>query len=173
MKMYKYNLKRSNRKTISLEITKELEVLVRAPMKMPMWDIDRFVEDHEKWIEKNLDKMRARLEGHREPAEEEIARLKKSASEYLPGAVEYYSSVMGLKAAYVKITSAKTRFGSCGPNNGICFSWRLMRYPKQAVDYVVVHELAHIAYRNHGRLFYKCIEEVMPDYKERRKLLKA
>jgi predicted metal-dependent hydrolase len=131
------------------------------------------VESHEKWIEKSMEKMKRRLENHREPTEEEEAMLRKRAAEYLPAAVEHYSSLMGLKAAYVKITSAKTRLGSCGPKNGICFSWRLMQYPKEAIDYVVVHELAHTVHKNHGKLFYKCIEEIMPDYKERRALLKG
>lgn len=171
--MHKYTLKRSNRKTISIEITKQMEVLARAPMKMPRSDIDRFVKDHANWIEKSMDRMKARLENHREPGEEEAAMLRKKAAEYIPAAVEHYSSLMGLKAAYVKITSAKTRFGSCGPKNGICFSWRLMQYPKEAIDYVVVHELAHTVHKNHGMLFYKCIEKIMPDYKERRALLKG
>ena len=50
--------------------------------------------------------------------------------------------------------------------------WRLMRYPEAAVDYVVVHELAHIRYKNHGPAFYRLIASVLPDYKERIKLLK-
>lgn len=171
--MHEYTLKRSKRKTVTMEITKELEVLVRAPMRLPRRDIDRFVENHAEWIEKSVEKMKRRLENHREPDEEEAALLKKRAAEYLPAAVDRYSSLMGLKSAYVKITSAKTRFGSCGPKNGLCFSWRLMQYPKEAVDYVVVHELAHTVHKNHGRQFYRCIEEVMPDYRERRKLLKG
>ena len=47
-----------------------------------------------------------------------------------------------------------------------------MRYPEAAVDYVVVHELAHIRYKNHGPAFYRLIASVLPDYKERIKLLK-
>ena len=47
-----------------------------------------------------------------------------------------------------------------------------MRYPEAAIDYVVVHELAHIRYKNHGKLFYEFIESILPDYKEREKLLR-
>lgn len=64
------------------------------------------------------------------------------------------------------------RFGSCSASNRLCFAWRLMRYPEAAVDYVVVHELAHIRYKNHGPAFYRLIASVLPDYKERIKLLK-
>ena len=47
-----------------------------------------------------------------------------------------------------------------------------MRYPEEAIDYVVVHELAHIRHKNHGEAFYQLIASVLPDYKERIKLLK-
>lgn len=55
---------------------------------------------------------------------------------------------------------------------GISFAWRLMRCPEKAIDYVVVHELAHIRHKNHGAAFYQLIASVLPDYKERIKLLK-
>ena len=79
---------------------------------------------------------------------------------------------MGLEPTGVKITSAKKRFGSCSAKNSICYSWRLMLYSKEAIDYVVVHELAHIAHKNHGPQFYALIEKYLPDYKEREKLLR-
>lgn len=56
--------------------------------------------------------------------------------------------------------------------NGLCFSWRLMQYPPEAVDYVVVHELAHIVHKNHGNAFYALIGSVLPDYPARRALLR-
>lgn len=67
-----------------------------------------------------------------------------------PARIAYYSEQMGLCPAAVTITGAKKRFGSCSASNRLCFAWRLMRYPEAAVDYVVVHELAHIRYKNHG-----------------------
>ena len=79
---------------------------------------------------------------------------------------------MGLTPTGVRITGARRRFGSCSAKNSLCFSWRLMLYPQAAVDYVVVHELAHIAHKNHGPAFYACIAAVLPDYKARIRLLK-
>ncbi len=170
--MHEYTLKRSLRKTVSLEVTRDLSVLVRAPMYMPAHEIDRFVENHEVWIEKNLNRQRERAETEFCPSDFEIAELKRSAGEYFFRKTAYYSEIMRLKPASVKITSAKKRFGSCNGVNGICFSWRLMLYPEAARDYVVVHELAHIVHKNHGKKFYELIASVLPDYKERRKLLK-
>jgi predicted metal-dependent hydrolase len=79
---------------------------------------------------------------------------------------------MGVEPNAIKITAAKKRFGSCSGKNSICFSLFLMAYPKEAVDYVVVHELAHIKEKNHGKNFYRFIASVMPDYKYRQSLLK-
>ena len=80
---------------------------------------------------------------------------------------------MGLTPTSVKITSAKTRFGSCSSKNALCFSLYLCLYPSEAIDYVVVHELAHIKHKNHSREFYDFVASVMPDYKEREKIVKG
>ena len=94
------------------------------------------------------------------------------ARDYLPGRVEQYAGLMGLRPAGISITGARKRFGSCSAKNRICFSWRLMQYPEAAIDYVVVHELAHIRHKNHGPDFYAFVEEILPDWRERRALLK-
>ena len=73
----------------------------------------------------------------------------------------------------VKITGAKTRFGSCNSRNSLCFSWRLMQYPDEAIDLVVVHELCHIAHHDHGPGFYALLGSILPDHRERMKLLRG
>jgi hypothetical protein len=104
--------------------------------------------------------------------EEEKQMLIRRAKEYLPKKTMEYAAIMGVNPTGVKITSARTRFGSCSGKNSICYSWRLMQYPQAAVDYVVVHELAHILHKNHGRDFYLTVERYLPDYRQRRALLK-
>mgnify|MGYP000174709420 CR=1 FL=1 len=79
---------------------------------------------------------------------------------------------MGLVPAGIKITSARTRFGSCSGKNSICFSWRLMLYPPEAIDYVIVHELAHIRHHDHSPAFYREVEAYLPDWRARRALLR-
>ena len=91
----------------------------------------------------------------------------------LPERVNYYSKIMGVEPTGIKITSAQKRFGSCSTKNSICFSYILMLYPQEAIDYVVVHELAHIRFHNHSKDFYGFIESVLPDYRNREKLLKG
>ena len=166
-----YKLIRSKRKTIELSIGDDFLPLVKAPLKMSTEDIEKFVMKHEKWIEKQIIKKHEHDERFALSSEEEIM-LKEKALPYLTERTEYLAKLMGLKYTGIKITSAKKRFGSCSGKNSICYSWRLMQYPPEAIDYVVVHELAHIIYKNHGKDFYKLIEKYLPDYKKREKLLK-
>ena len=86
--------------------------------------------------------------------------------------VKYYSSVTGLKYRKIRITNAQRRWGSCSPKNNINFPWRLVMTPPEIIDYVVVHELAHIAEKNHSRKFWKKVENILPDYKKRKTWLR-
>lgn len=167
-----YYVTRSNRRSTSIEVTKDLKVLVRAPILMPDREIKAFVEKHSDWILKSIEKQKNAKTMRYEPTEEEIQRLITRAKIELPKKVEYYGRIMGCKPGRITITSAQTRFGSCSAKNNISFSWRLMLYPEAAIDYVVVHELAHIKHKNHGKDFYAFIESVLPDFKERKALLR-
>lgn len=172
-----YRLVRSYRRTLSLEITKDLELLVRAPFFTPLSVIDAFVASREDWIRKALDRQKNRPV-RPELSPEELQALKTKAKAILPQKVAHYAAIMGLtpekglSPAAITITAAKTRWGSCSANNRLSFSCRLMQYPDAAIDYVVVHELAHIYHKNHGPAFYRCVETYLPDYKARRALLK-
>ena len=166
-----YKLIRSKRKTIELSIGEDFVPLVKAPLKMSTKDVETFVFKHEKWIEKQILAKREQAEKFAVSAEEEAA-LKEKARPYLTERTEYFSKLMGLQYSGIKITSAKKRFGSCNGKNSICYSWRLMQYPVEAIDYVVVHELAHRVEMNHSPKFWKIVEEYFPDYKQARKWLK-
>lgn len=172
--MRDYQVKRSKRKTISIEITKDLCVLVRCPMRLPKREIEHFLAKNEAWISSHLVTMKKRVELEQKHtlSERQASALKEKAKEVLPQRVAYYSALTGLVPTGIKITSAEKRFGSCNAKDSLCFSFRLMLYPPEAVDYVIVHELAHIRYKNHGRQFYALIAQVLPDYKKRERLLK-
>lgn len=170
--MPEIQIKRSNRRTVSLEVNRDCQVVVHAPLRMPMKDIEAFVKKNEQWLQNAVKKQNERAEKHPEPTEEEKKALIAQLKEILPGKIEYYSGLMGVVPAAVTITGAKTRFGSCSSKNRLSFSFRLAQYPQEAIDYVVVHELAHIRHHNHSAEFYAFVASVMPDYKEREKLLK-
>ncbi len=161
-----FKLIRSKRRSVSLEISPELEVIVRAPLHMKRKDVDSFVDDHRDWIEKHIELRSQRLANRLpEPDEYEIADLKRRAKDVLPDKVAYFSALMGVEVKGVKITSAKKRLGSCSSENGICFSYRVMMYDEDIIDYVVIHELAHIKEHNHSSRFYDIVKKYCPDYK--------
>ena len=128
-----YELKRSKRKTLSLTVTKDLKVSVKAPVGCPQKTIDDFVLSHEKWINEHIEKKKSRLSLEKTLDEKRVSELRALAAAELPRRVEYYSEKMGLYPTSVKITSAATRFGSCSGKNSICFSYRLMLYPPEAL----------------------------------------
>lgn len=167
-----YQLIRSRRKTLAIEITRDARLVVRAPLRCSQARIEQFLAEKQAWITLHLQKMQQRRENHPEPTPEEEALLRKKARNLLPGLVNRYAVQMDVQPAGITITGARTRFGSCSPKNRLSFSFRLMDYPMEAIEYVVVHELAHILHKNHSAAFYAEIEKVLPDWRERNKLLK-
>ena len=85
---------------------------------------------------------------------------------------ERYSTIMKVKPSAIKVNSAKTRWGSCSGKDSINFSWRLIMADDAVIDYVVVHELAHIIEHNHSPRFWSVVAAVLPDYKIRQQKLK-
>lgn len=166
-----YKIKKSRRKTLALKITADCEIVVYAPFYVKDDEIEKFLLNHRKWIEKNYPEIVKKAEQRRLINENKEEFIKK-AKAVLPEKVGYYSRLTGLSPSSLKITSAQKRFGSCSSKNAICFSYILMNYPEEAIDYVVLHEIAHIKYHNHSAAFYRFIGQYMPDYKEREKLLK-
>lgn len=170
--MIPYTLIRSDRKTVAIQITREGEILVRAPRFASIKQIEAFLLEKQDWIEKHQQQVREREQASPEPTAEEVEKLIAKAQEVLPELINKYAPQMGLWPTHVTITGARTRFGSCSGKNRISFSWWLMAYPQAAIEYVVVHELAHIKEKNHGENFYKLVAQYLPDYKEREAMLK-
>ena len=169
--MVEYDIIYSNRTTLSLCI-KDGRLVVRAPRGASKEKIDEALAGHEEWIISNLERQKNKRERFDKLTDADIEQLRRDAKEILPRKVAYFAARMGIKYGRVTITSAKTRFGSCSSSGDLSFSYRLMTYPDEAIDYVVVHELAHIREMNHSPKFYAIIEEQFPDYKERKKLLR-
>jgi len=94
------------------------------------------------------------------------------AKNVLASKVARFAESMGSKPSAVKINGAKGRWGSCSSRGSINFSWRLMMADDATIDYVVVHELAHLREPNHSNRFWAIVASALPDYKERRAALK-
>lgn len=169
---YQVEVRRSSRRTISLSVEKDLHVLVKAPLRMGKGEVEAFVEKHRRWIEKHILLQREYQEKARTFTPEEAAEYKRQAFAVAQDAIRVYAPTMGVAPTGLKITSAAARWGSCSGRNSICFSFRIALLPREAVDYIVVHELAHIRQKNHGPRFYAEIAKVLPDYERRIELLK-
>lgn len=169
-----YTLKRSKRKTVSVEV-RDGEVIVRAPLRMPKRDIAAFVDKHEDWIRKQLDRSRiqqAQLENVGKLTEAELDALYRRAKEYLPDRVRYYADMLGVSFGRITIRCQKTRWGSCSAKKNLNFNCLLMLTPPEVIDSVVVHEVCHLREMNHSKRFYALVLQLCPDYRARDKWLK-
>jgi predicted metal-dependent hydrolase len=95
------------------------------------------------------------------------------AKQDIPEKVQKYAAQVGVEPVGIKINGAKSRWGSCSAKKSLNFSWRLMMADDEVIDYVVVHELAHIKEMNHSPAFWAIVSSVLPDYKQRQTKLKA
>lgn len=168
-----YEIIRSSRKTLALEITRDGQLKVRAPYKVSRKEIQNFVKSKESWIFKHLKRIEETKAEQPEPlSSEEIEKLVQKALQVLPEKVEHYARIIGVTYRRITIRNQKTRWGSCSSKGNLNFNCQLMRLPEELQDYVVVHELCHRKEMNHSSDFWKEVEYIMPDYQERRARLK-
>lgn len=97
---------------------------------------------------------------------------KEQAHKVISRRVNLYAQKYNFTPKQIKISSAKTRWGSCSPNGTLNFTWRLVMSPLDVIDYVVVHELAHLRVKDHSRKFWQVVEDIFPEYKKQRKWLR-
>ena len=101
-----------------------------------------------------------------------IQLYKNLAGQIIPERVSYFSKRTGRVPTGVRIGSASTAWGSCSGKNKLNFTWKLILAEPEEIDYVIVHELSHLREHNHSARFWRLVESVFPDYRERRKKLK-
>ena len=173
--MIEYELVRSSRRTVSLEITDQGGVLVRAPKRLPKYEIERFIQEKSKWIDKHIAIVKARNEklAHAQSFDEDdIKRLADEARKVIPKKVAYYADIMDVTYGRITIRNQRTLWGSCTSKGNLNFNCKLMLVPEHVMDYVIVHELCHRKEMNHSKAFWNLVGSVVPDYKACRKWLK-
>ncbi len=170
---------RSKRKTIAIEITKELRVLVRAPFRMLDIDIKRYVNEKSSWIEKHLIVMKEKIKKLEQQEDntvkltaEEIRQLAEKAIIVIPEIVAHYAQIMNVTIGKISIRNQVSRWGSCSSKANLNFNCLLMLMPPDVIDYVVVHELCHRKEMNHSPKFWIEVAKVLPNYKVQKKWLK-
>ncbi|MCR5117357.1 MAG: M48 family metallopeptidase [Lachnospiraceae bacterium] len=170
-----YTIIRSNRRSLSITIDPDANLIVRAPRRMSDRTIAAFVASKRDWIEKHMEKVRKRAAKREEVpefTEEERKALTKKARKMILEKVAYYAPIVGVTYGRIAIRKQRTVWGSCSSKGNLNFNYLLALMPDEVVDYVVVHELCHRKEMNHSPRFWAEVEKVIPDHKALRKRLK-
>lgn len=167
---YPYTIIRSKRRHVSaaLLVRPSGEVIVQAPLLMPKFMLDQFVNSHTRWIEKRLKELQI-------PQTTPISSFDSISSfeEYVTDSLTKYASKMSLKANHIKFRKVKSYWGNCKSDGTITFNLDLMYAKKKEIDYVIIHELAHIRYRSHGVRFWELVNRYCTHTQESRKELRV
>jgi len=100
------------------------------------------------------------------------AWLQQCAREHFAERIAHFAREHGMRPTRWALSSARTRWGSCGADGAIRLNWRLMHFPPEIVDYVIAHELAHLRELNHGPQFWSTVGELFPDWQRARAWLR-
>lgn len=106
------------------------------------------------------------------PETAEVAELRKQAKEYLPGRLAELAALYGFSYNQIRIKHNVSNWGSCSSKGNINLNLNLMRLPSELQDYVMLHELCHLKYMNHGKEFHALLESVCPNHRALRSKLR-
>lgn len=98
--------------------------------------------------------------------------LREQARALFAERIPVFSARLGRAPARWTLSSARTRWGSCGPDGSVRLNWRLIHFPGEVIDYVIAHELAHLVELNHSPRFWSLVGELFPDYERVRGVLR-
>lgn len=175
-----------NKKTIKhcyLTIKSSTKLQIRANRYFTQKDAQKLLEKKYNWLLKNIIKLEEKEKNREddfylgkiiddETIEDIDDFYRQKAKEIMPKLVEKNAQLMNLYPSNLKFRKNKTRFGSCSAKNSISMNILLMKYPLSVIEYVIIHELAHIKHKNHSSAFWNLVEEYCEDYKELDAMLK-
>jgi len=177
---------KKNIKHCYLRILKQNLIQIRANKYFTLNDAKILVKNKKKWIEENLQKIKEKsinedeflLFGKKEKLEEfNIKNLdnfyKNEIKKYIPLLIEKYSNFMQLFPTKISYRKNRRTWGSCNYKNELNFNILLMKYPLFITEYIVIHELAHIKYKNHSKDFWNLVFKYCPNYKKIEKIFKS
>lgn len=170
-----YEVQKSFRRSISIHVSDDKKIIVKAPFGMQVHTIENFLREKRSWILKQFERI-----GDQEKAvqaagyfsEEELKECRKRAKKIIPERVEHYAKLMDVSYGRISIRLQKSRWGSCSSKGNLNFNCLLVLMPSEILDSVVVHELCHRKQMNHSRKFYDEVLRIFPDYRKCEKWLK-
>jgi predicted metal-dependent hydrolase len=162
---------KGRRSVMRLRIRTDGVVVASAPTRVSDGELSKFVDAHRTWIGKKqklliLKKSRVKRLGTGTKAE--FHSLKEKAHAVALEHIEHINRTYNFTPKKITIRNQKTRWGSCSSNGGITFNYRIALLPHELAEYLVAHELCHLAHMNHSDRFWKLVERTIPDWKHRR-----
>lgn len=170
-----YEIRKSNRRSISAKIGDDGKILVKAPIGTPESVVVDFLNSKKAWIMRQYEKTQQQNLTAQQMgllSDDEIAKIKKLARKLIPERVEYYAKLSGISYNRIFIRLQKSRWGSCSTEGNLNFNCLLVLMPLEILDSVVIHELCHRRHMNHSKEFYAEINKYFPNYKACDKWLK-
>jgi len=171
-KLIKYEIDRGKRRNIYISI-RNGKVLLKGPKKMTDEKASEIVNQKSKWI---YDKLNEISKCERPLKEQEYLKnekvYRKKAEEKIFQSMEKMIAITGLKPKEYKLMNFKRAWGNCSSKRIIKLNPKLVMYSDFAIDYVCLHELCHLKYMNHSKVFWNLVKFYMPDYKFAEKELK-
>jgi predicted metal-dependent hydrolase len=171
--MTDYILVRSRRKTLAIHVKPDGAVEVRAPLRLAKSEVERFVKSKSQWIEQKQAQIAER---------QSVVPRELPSPQYLDGEfertarelVKTWGQRLGVTATFVGFRVMTSRWGSCtAKTRRIRFNSALIYCSQECLEYVIVHELAHLRESNHSPRFWAIVADALPDYKERQKNLRV
>jgi predicted metal-dependent hydrolase len=98
---------------------------------------------------------------------------RQKGTEKIPRRVSFFQPKMGVEARAIRVLDLKNRWASCSSGGSLNFHWKCMMAPPTILDYIAVHELAHMRYTNHTRSFWNEVDKILPDYRDRKEWLRV
>jgi len=171
-----YRIIRSKRRTMGIEVGLDGTVVARIPNRTAISEAQEFVEEKQEWILKSRERMKDLREKKETMAWEDIRTemgfwMKGKGGEMFREKVDRWAEIMDVDYRNLRIKDTRTRWGSCSNKKNINFCWKIFAMPEKIVDYLIVHELAHIKQMNHSSAFWAVVEQYIPDYRKRKKEL--
>lgn len=167
-----YTIIHSNRKTMAIQVKKDGQVVVRCPVWVSDKKACRFLQEHKNWVKQQYEKVQERLRNQVVYTPEQVKGFREAARKLLTEKSAAWAERMGVDFGRISIREQATRWGSCSGKGNLNYNWKLILLPDEIIDYVVVHELAHRKEMNHSRRFWDIVEQELPDYRQRRKVLR-
>jgi predicted metal-dependent hydrolase len=153
-------------KYLSISIRPFKGIRVTIPYGVPFEEAEAFVDSRLTWIRKHLKEVRALEEAYEAMSESEEEIDRDEARRVLVGRLEQLSAQHGFRYNRVSIRNQKTRWGSCSVKNDISLNMKLLKLPKELIDYVILHELVHTRIRNHTKAFWKELDKIVGNAKD-------